>query len=140
MRHVLSILVDNHAGVLSRVTGLFSRRGYNIDSLSVGETEDPAYSRITAVVRGDDHILEQIGKQAEKLIDCKKVVKLCPESSVYRELALIKVAAGVSDRSEIAGITGIFRANIIDVSFSSVTVEITGDEDKITAFIKLMKP
>ena len=140
MRRVLSILVDNQAGVLSRVTGLFSRRGYNIDSLSVGETEDPSLSRITVVVRGDDKVLEQIAKQAEKLIDCKKLTELAADSSVYRELALVKISAKASDRSEIVGIVEIFRANIIDVSVSSITVEITGDENKISAFVELMQP
>ena len=140
MRHVLSVLVDNQAGVLSRVSGLFSRRGYNIDSLSVGETEDPAISRITVVVHGDDHVLEQIAKQVKKLIDCKELTELVADSSVYRELALIKIAAKASDRPEIVGIAEIFRANIIDVSASSITVEITGDENKIAAFTELMQP
>ena len=140
MRHVLSILVDNQAGVLSRVAGLFSRRGYNIDSLSVGETEDPALSRITVVVRGDDDILEQIGKQVKKLVDCRELTELIPESSVCRELVLLKISAKASERSEIAGIVEIFRANIIDVSAATITVEITGDENKISAFMELMQP
>jgi acetolactate synthase-1/3 small subunit len=137
-RHVLSILVENQAGVLSRVSGLFSRRGYNIDSLSVGETEDPAISRMTIVVRGDDQILEQIEKQLNKLIDVIKVVELNPEQSVFRELALIKVKTDLSTRASVIEVVGIFRANIVDVSNDSLTIEMTGDEAKIDAFINLM--
>jgi acetolactate synthase-1/3 small subunit len=137
-RHVLSILVENQAGVLSRVSGLFSRRGYNIDSLSVGETEDPAISRMTIVVRGDDQILEQIEKQLNKLIDVIKVVELVPEQSVFRELALIKVKTDLSTRASVIEVVGIFRANIVDVSNDSLTIEMTGDEAKIDAFINLM--
>ena len=137
-RHVLSILVENQAGVLSRVSGLFSRRGYNIDSLSVGETEDPAISRMTIVVRGDDQILEQIKKQLNKLIDVIKVVELASEQSVLRELALIKVKTDLSTRASIIEVVGIFRANIVDVANDSLTVEMTGDEAKIEAFINLM--
>ncbi|HBL37038.1 MAG TPA: acetolactate synthase small subunit [Firmicutes bacterium] len=137
-RHVLSILVENQAGVLSRVSGLFSRRGYNIDSLSVGETENPAISRMTIVVRGDDQILEQIKKQLNKLIDVIKVVELAPEQSVFRELALIKVKTDLSTRASVIEVVGIFRANIVDVSNDSLTVEMTGDEAKIEAFINLM--
>ena len=139
-RHVLSILVENQSGVLSRVTGLFSRRGFNIDSLSVGETENPEYSRITVVAQGDDVIIEQIKKQLEKLVDTKNVIELFPEESVYRELALIKICAPPSTRSEITGIVDIFRAGIIDVSREAVTVEITGDSAKISAFRQLMEP
>lgn len=137
-RHVLSILVENQAGVLSRVSGLFSRRGYNIDSLSVGETENPAISRMTIVVRGDDQILEQIKKQLNKLIDVIKVVELAPEQSVFRELALIKVKTDLSTRASVIEVVGIFRANIVDVASDSLTVEMTGDEAKIEAFINLM--
>ena len=140
MRHVLSILVDNHAGVLSRVAGLFARRGYNIDSLSVGETEDPTLSRITVVVKGDSQILEQIGKQVAKLEDCRMITELYTNSSVCRELALIKIATKAAQRVEIISIAEIFRAGIIDVSNTSLTVEITGDEDKISAFMELMQP
>jgi len=140
MRRVLSILVDNQAGVLSRISGLFSRRGYNIDSLSVGETEDPAFSRITVVVRGDDLTLTQIARQVEKLADCRELTELNADASVCRELALVKVSADAPDRSDIVGIVEIFRANIIDVSNSSITVELTGDENKIAAFMELMRP
>ncbi|NLM73136.1 MAG: acetolactate synthase small subunit [Clostridiaceae bacterium] len=137
-RHVLSVLVENQSGVLSRVSGLFSRRGYNIDSLSVGETEDPKVSRMTIVVRGDDQILEQIKKQLNKLIDVIKIVELDPEQSVFRELALIKVKTDLSTRASVIEIVSIFRANIVDVSNDSLTVEMTGDEQKIEAFINLM--
>lgn len=136
----MSVLVDNQAGVLSRVSGLFSRRGYNIDSLSVGETEDPSISRITVAVRGYEQILEQIANQVKKLVDCRGLVELGADSSVCRELALVKIAAKAADRSEIVGIVEIFRANIIDVSAESITVEITGDENKISAFTELMLP
>lgn len=140
MRHVLSVLVANHAGVLSRVSGLFSRRGYNIDSLSVGTTEDPKFSRITVSVFGDDQIIEQIQKQVAKLVDVLEVAELMPDSSVYRELCFIKVTADAKTRSDIFSIVDIFRANIIDVSSTSLTVEMTGDQAKLTAFIDLMKP
>ena len=137
-RHVLSVLVENQSGVLSRVSGLFSRRGYNIDSLSFGETEDPKVSRMTIVVRGDDHILEQIKKQLNKLIDVIKVVELDPEQSVFRELALIKVKTNMTTRASVIEIVDIFRANIVDVAADTLTVEMTGDEAKIEAFIALM--
>jgi len=139
-RHVLSILVDNHAGVLSRVSGLFSRRGYNIDSLSVGETENSAFSRITVVVRCDDPVLDQICKQVEKLVDVTQVVILSDDGSVYRELALIKVMTTAETRPQIVSLVDIFRGNIIDVSKTTLTIEITGDQDKIDAFFALMEP
>lgn len=139
-RHVLSIIADNQAGVLSRITGLFSRRGYNIESLSVGETEDHSTSRITIEVNCDDLVIEQIRKQVEKLIDVREIIELHRDSSVYRELALIKVKVSAQSRMEIVGIVDIFRANIIDVSGSSITVEMTGDDSKIAAFTKLMEP
>lgn len=139
-RNVISVLVDNEAGVLSRVAGLFSRRGYNIDSLSVGETHDSKLSRMTIVVQGDDAILEQIKKQLNKLVDVVKVVTLIPGNAVYRELVLMKVKANADQRAEISGIVDIFRAKIIDVAPTSVMIEITGDEPKINAFIDLMHP
>jgi acetolactate synthase-1/3 small subunit len=138
-RHVLSVLVENQSGVLSRVSGLFSRRGYNIDSLSVGETEDPKVSRMTIVVRGDDYILEQIKKQLNKLIDVIKIIELDPRQSVFRELALIKVKTG-DNRASIIEIVDIFRAKIVDVANETLTVEMTGDEAKIEAFLSLMEP
>ena len=138
---MISILVENQPGVLSRVSGLFSRRGYNIDSLSVGVTEDPKYSRITVVAVGDDNIIYQIHKQLEKLVDVLEVTELNPDNSVYRELALIKVSVEKpSGRSEIIGIAEIFRANVIDVSHVSLTMELTGDQSKIEAFTQLLAP
>lgn len=139
-RHVLSILVENQSGVLSRISGLFSRRGYNIDSLSVGETENPAYSRVTAVCSGDDMIIEQIKNQLEKLVDTVAIIDLNDGQSVYRELALIKVSAIPEKRSEIVGIVDIFRAKIIDVSTTAIIVEITGEMTKVDAFAELLGP
>jgi acetolactate synthase-1/3 small subunit len=137
-RHVISILVSNQAGVLSRITGLFSRRCFNIDSLSVGVTEDPTISRITVVAFGDGEIIYQIHKQLEKLEDVCKVAELMPGESVYRELALVKVNAQPYARSEIMSIAEIFRANVIDVSSTTMTVEMTGAQKKIDAFIQLL--
>ncbi len=139
-RHVLSVLVTNHSGVLSRVAGLFSRRGYNIDSLSVGVTENPQYSRMTIVTRGDDLIIEQITKQLNKLVDVIHIKELVPESSVYRELALVKINAGDNQRASIIEIADIFRAKIIDVSSETLGIEITGDQTKVEAFLDLVKP
>jgi len=139
-RHVLSVLVVNQTGVLSRVAGLFSRRGYSIDSLSVGVTQREDISRMTIVARGDDATLEQIKKQLDKLVDVIKVVFLPPESSVYRELVLVKVNADAENRSAISGIVDIFRGGIIDVAPDAVTVELTGDQSKIEAFVELMQP
>ncbi|QUH24454.1 acetolactate synthase small subunit [Serpentinicella alkaliphila] len=138
-KHILSVLVENQPGVLSRVAGLFSRRGYNIDSLSVGETENPAYSRMTIVVHGDDLTLEQIKKQLAKLVDVIKVVELKEEDAVQRELALIKVKADSKARTSVIEVVAVFRAKIIDVATESLTVEITGDKQKIAAFIEIMK-
>jgi len=140
MRHVLSILVANNAGVMGRVTGLFSRRGYNIDSLSVGTTDDPRYSRITVTLQGDERVIDQIQKQVAKLVDVVDVVELPPSQAIYRELCFVKVAADAKVRSEIFNIASIFRAGIIDVNPTIITAELTGDEDKIAAFIELMKP
>ena len=139
MKHTLAVLVENKSGVLSRVASLFSRRGYNIDSLAVGVTEDPDISRITIVVHGDDHVLEQVTKQLNKLIDVIKVSDIGSDDAVERELALIKVAADVDTRAEIMQIANIFRARIVDVAPKSVTVEITGDEGKIQAIEKLLR-
>ena len=139
MRHaVFSILVENSAGVLSRVAGLFSRRGYNIDSLTVGETTDPKVSRMTVTVTGDDDVLEQIEKQLSKLIDVKEVVELPAEASVCRELVLVKVECDTTKRQEIIAISDIFRANIVDVSTESVIIELTGAQSKLNAFIELL--
>ncbi|MCR5585036.1 MAG: acetolactate synthase small subunit [Lachnospiraceae bacterium] len=135
---VLSIFVDNTFGVLSRVSGLFSRRGYNIDSLTVGETENPEYSRMTVVVTGDEQILDQIKKQVEKLEDVKEVKELSPDSSVYRELILVKIAATKESRQGVISIAEIFRAKIVDVTPESLTAELTGDQSKLEAFLKLL--
>ena len=136
---VLSILVDNTAGVLSRVSGLFSRRGYNITSLTVGETENPAFSRMTVVVKGDEQILDQIYKQVEKLEDVVEITELLPEGSVCRELVLVKVKATIEERQSVIAVADIFRAKIIDVAPESLTVELTGTQSKIEAFISLLE-
>jgi acetolactate synthase-1/3 small subunit len=138
-RMVFSILVENTAGVLSRVAGLFSRRGYNIDSLTVGETQDPAISRMTVLAKGDDQILEQIRKQLEKLEDVIEIIELSPCESVTRELILVKVNATGKDRQSIISIADIFRAKIVDVAIESLMIELTGNQDKINAFIKLLE-
>ncbi|MNC57018.1 putative acetolactate synthase small subunit [compost metagenome] len=135
----MSILVDNTAGVLSRVSGLFSRRGYNIDSLTVGVTQDPLYSRMTVVVNGDDQILEQIGKQLLKLEDVREVRELLPEESVCRELILVKVLASIEERQAVIAVADIFRAKIVDVAMESLMIELTGNQAKIDAFIKLLE-
>jgi acetolactate synthase I/III small subunit len=137
-RMVLSILVDNTAGVLSRVAGLFSRRGYNIDSLTVGETQDPTISRMTVLAHGDDQILEQIGKQLQKLEDVIEIKELVSSESVTRELILVKVNATEKDRQAIISIADIFRAKIVDVALESLMIELTGNQDKIDAFLKLL--
>lgn len=140
MRHTLSVLVENRHGVLARVAGMFARRGYNIDSLTVGVTEDPTISRMTIVVRGDDEVLEQVTKQLNKLIDVIRVSDLKAEDTVEREMALFKVSSDVSNRSEIMQIVDIFRARIIDVAPKSMIVEVTGDETKIAALEQLLRP
>ena len=136
---VLSIFVDNTFGVLSRVAGLFSRRGYNIDSLTVGTTEDPKYSRMTVVATGDEQILTQIKKQVEKLEDVREVKELVPSASVYRELILVKIRVKAEQRQSVISITEIFRAKIVDVTPDSLTAELTGDQDKLEAFLKLLE-
>ena len=138
-RHVLSVLVKNSSGVLSRVSGLFSRRGYNIDSLTVGRTEDEKISRMTIAIVGDNDTLEQVKKQLDKLEDVIKVIDLKSGNSVYRELVLIKVKADAEKRAAINEIVTIFRSKIIDVSVDTLTIELTGDESKITALIKLVE-
>lgn len=138
-KKVLSVLVDNTSGVLNRVAGLFSRRGYNIDSLTVGETENPKYSRMTIVVTGDDDILEQIVKQITKLEDVRRVDVLEPSDSVTRELILVKIKAEPAQRQQVISITEIFRANIVDVSKDSLMIEITGSQSKLKAFLSLVE-
>lgn len=140
MRHTISILVENEFGVLSRVAGLFSGRGFNIESLSVAETLDPTVSRITLVTRGDDQILAQMAKQLDKLINVIQVTDFTPTEHVERELVLIKVAADDKTRGELMNIVQIFRGNVIDVSKKSYIIEITGSEEKVNALIELLKP
>lgn len=137
-RQVFSLLVDNQSGVLSRVSGLFSRRGYNIDSLTVGETENPSFSRITVVASGDADILEQIEKQLSKLIDVVKIQVLPAEASVARELILVKVAAASEERPQVIAVADIFRAKIVDVSEHSMMMELTGNQAKLEAFLGLV--
>ena len=137
-RAVFSILVDNSSGVLSRVAGLFSRRGYNIDSLTVGETLDPKLSRMTITVTGDDDILEQIEKQLAKLIDVKEIVELPHDESVCRELVLIKVLCTREERQQITTMADIYRANIVDVAKNSLIISLTGSQSKIDSFIALL--
>ncbi|HYH04349.1 MAG TPA: acetolactate synthase small subunit [Bacillota bacterium] len=140
MRHLISTLVVNQPGVMVRVAGLFSRRGYNIESISVGRSEDPALARIIIVVEAeDDRIVEQIEKQLYKLIDVVKVTDLPVEESIERELALIKVNASAQTRAEIMQIVDIFRAKIVDVSSRAVVIELTGGSAKVDAFISLLK-
>ena len=138
-KKVFQLLTENTSGVLSRISGLFSRRGYNIESITAGVTADPRVSRITIVTSGDDQVLEQIEKQVAKLVDIRDIKELKPEESVYRELALIKVRARASERQGVISLAGIFRANIIDVSSESLIVEMTGDQTKIDAFISLLE-
>jgi len=139
MKHTLAILVENKPGVLTRVAGLFSRRGFNIESLAVGVTENLDTSRITIVVSGDDNILEQVEKQLNKLIDVIRVSDIPPEDSVSRELALIKVGVDSTSRAEVMQIVDIFRAKIVDVGIKSLVVEVTGDESKINAIEQLLR-
>jgi acetolactate synthase-1/3 small subunit len=139
-RHTISVLVENHPGVLARIAGLFSGRGFNIESLSVGETEDPTASRMTVVVRGDDMILEQVTKQLNKLVDVIKVSDFTKEQFIERELVLIKVSADGKSRSEIMQIVDIFRARIVDVAPKGVTIEATGTEDKVKALVSMLRP
>jgi acetolactate synthase-1/3 small subunit len=138
-KHVLSALVKNSSGVLSRVSGLFSRRGYNIDSLTVGRTEDPSISRMTITLMGDDNVLEQVKKQLNKLEDVIRVINFKANDSVYRELVLIKVKANAENRAAINETVKIFRSKIIDLSTDTLTIELTGDENKISALINLME-
>ena len=138
-RQALSLLVENNPGVTSRISGLFSRRGYNIDSFSSGVTADPKYTRITIVASGDEQILEQIEKQVAKLVDVRDVKELKPEESVYRELVLIKVRANVEQRQGIITVADSFRAKIIDFASESLMIELTGAQQKIDAFIGLME-
>ena len=138
-KRILSLLVDNTAGVLSRISGLFSRRGYNIDSLSVGVTADERFSRMTVVCSGDALILEQITKQLAKLVDVRDIKVLEPDNSVSRELVLVKVTAKPEQREGIISIANIFRANVIDVGKDSLVIELTGSNGKLGAFVDLLE-
>jgi acetolactate synthase I/III small subunit len=140
MRHTISLLVENKFGVLSRISGLFSGRGYNIESLSVGETIDPQISTMTIVTSGDDQIIEQINKQLNKLIDIVKVIDMTELAHVEREMVLIKVAPKQENKAEVLRLADIFRGRIVDSSQHTYTVEVTGDEKKIEALIELLKP
>ncbi len=140
MKHTISVLVENEFGVLSRVSGLFSGRGFNIESLSVAPTLDPSISRMTIVTSGDDQILEQITKQLNKLIDTIKVIDFTGEDFVERELALIKVTAEEGTRAEVLRITDIFRGKVVDVTPRSYTIEVTGAPAKIDAIVELLRP
>jgi acetolactate synthase-1/3 small subunit len=140
MRHTISLLVENKFGVLSRVSGLFSGRGYNIESISVGETIDPSIAQMTIVTSGDDWVIEQITKQLNKLIDVIKVTDMVEIDHVEREMILIKVAPRAERKAEVLNLAEIFRGRIVDSSERTYTIEITGDEKKTEAFINLMKP
>lgn len=140
MKHTLSVYVENRPGVLARIAGLFRRRGFNIHSLNVAPTEDPQYSKMTIVVDLEDKPLEQVTKQLHKLINVIKISDFKPDEAVERELALVKVSASSSTRSEIIQIVDIFRGKIIDVARDSLTIEVTGTADKISALISLLKP
>jgi acetolactate synthase I/III small subunit len=140
MKHTLSVLVENKPGVLTRVAGLFARRGFNIDSLVVAETENPAVSRMTITVDEQDQSIEQVTKQLHKLINVIKITDLDPAGSVERELLLIKVLADADSRSEIMQMVEIFRAKIVDVANDVLVVEVTGTRDKVGAFIELVHP
>lgn len=140
MRHTITVLVENKFGVLARIAGLFSARGFNIDSLSVGETIDPTISRMTIVTSGEDQIIEQVIKQLRRVIDVIKVSDLSEQQYVEREMVLIKVSAETQNRAEILRICDIFRGKIIDVSPKTLTLEVTGVQDKLLALIDLLKP
>ena len=139
-RHTLSVLVENKPGVLARVSSLFSRRGFNIHSLAVGPTEHPDVSRMTVVVDVDELPLEQVTKQLNKLISVLKIVELEPSASVQRELLLVKVRADVQTRSQILDAVQLFRAKVVDVAPDAVTIEVTGNPDKLEAILKVLEP
>jgi len=140
MRHTISVLVENKFGALTRIAGLFSGRGFNIDTLNVAPTQDASASRMTIVTKGDDATLDQIVKQLNKLVDVIKVQDFREGEYIDRELVLMKVSVDAKTRAEIMQITDIFRAKIVDVQAKTVTIEITGDENKVEKFIELMKP
>ncbi len=140
MRHVLSALVQNRPGVLAHISGMLASRGFNIDSLAVGETEDPQLSRITFVIMGDDRVLEQVRKQLEKIVTVVRVIDISRQDHVERDLMLIKVEAPASQRAEIIGLVQVFRGRIVDVGPDQLMIEISGQEKKIESFIDLMRP
>ncbi len=140
MRHTISVLVENQAGVLARVAGLFSARGFNIDSLAVGETEDATVSRMTITSRGDDRVIEQIIKQLNKLIDVIEVFDLRDDDKIERELVLIKVKSSAKNRNDIMQVVNTFRAKIVDVNPHSMTIEVTGNASKVDALLELLRP
>lgn len=137
-KRVISLLVDNTAGVTQRVSGLFSRRGYNIESITGGETADPRYSRITVVAEGDDDVLEQITKQLRKLVDVVDLKVLDPDNSVTRELVLVKIRVRPEQRQSVVTLSDVFRGKIVDVGQDSLIVELTGNHDKLEAFLRLL--
>ncbi len=138
MQKVFQLIVDNTSGVLSRISGLFSRRGYNIESITAGVTADPRFTRITIVASGDENILDQIEKQVAKLVDVRNIKELAPNESVYRELIMLKVKADPEQRQSIIALANVFRASIVDVAMDSLIVELTGNQSKIEAFISLL--
>jgi acetolactate synthase-1/3 small subunit len=140
MRHVISALVQNVPGVLSHISGMLASRGYNIDSLAVGETEDPARSRMTVVVRGDDAVLEQVRKQLGKIIDVIKVTDYSDSKIVERDLMLVKVSATPEKRGEIFEIVDVFRGKVVDIGPKHLTLEVSGPEEKVNAFVDLLRP
>ena len=137
-KKAFQLIVDNTSGVLSRISGLFSRRGYNIESITAGVTADPRFTRITIVASGDDEILDQIEKQVGKLVDVRDIRELEPDSSVFRELALIKVRANAKEREGIISVANVFRAKIVDVGAESLVIEVTGSQSKLEAFLNLL--
>ena len=139
-QHTLSVLVENKPGVLVRIAGLFSRRNFNIESLAVGQTEHQEISRITIVVNCEEHPLEQVTKQLNKLINVLKIVELEPSQAVQRQLILIKVRADTDTRSKVLEAVGLFRAHVVDVALDAVTVEATGGHDKLDALVKILEP
>ncbi|AFM00362.1 MULTISPECIES: acetolactate synthase small subunit [Desulfitobacterium] len=140
MLHTLAVLVENNPGVLTRVAGLFARRAYNINSLTVCQTENPAISRMTIVVDGDDTVIEQVSKQLHKLVVVHKVTDLTNETVVDRELALIRIKVKADTRLEVLQIVDVFRGRVVDMGRSNLTVELTGDEEKIDAFVRTIRP
>ena len=138
MQRVFSLLVDNNPGVLSRISGLFSRRGYNVDSITSGVTADPRFTRITIVASGDELILSQIEKQVRKLEDVREIKVLIPELSVLREFVMVKIRANAEQRAEVVSVADIFRAKIVDVEKESLMIELTGTQSKVDAFLKLL--